>query len=203
MMEPRNTDTNDGPPRPEAFEDEPGAYSWANLHGGKNRDFSASRREYRAQLRHRAGQQERAPGMGGHAEAGYEGSIANRKTVQRGRLRCRPRVRYRLFRRRRPLQTRDGRAGRRMRWTREGAPLKLRYKGRLNRRRRGWRHLRPLCLAWRSRLGRRGSMILPSRLLRQSLCHLCRRCHLRRHLFLRLPKRCSTPGNGLRRGGSR
>ena len=29
-------------------------YSWANLHGAKYRDFSASRREYRAQVRHRA-----------------------------------------------------------------------------------------------------------------------------------------------------
>jgi hypothetical protein len=29
-------------------------YSWANLQGGKYRDFSASRREYRAQMRRRA-----------------------------------------------------------------------------------------------------------------------------------------------------
>jgi cellulose synthase operon protein YhjQ len=29
-------------------------YSWANLHGAKYRDFSGSRREYRAQVRHRA-----------------------------------------------------------------------------------------------------------------------------------------------------
>ncbi len=29
-------------------------YSWANLQGAKYRDFSASRREYRAQVRHRA-----------------------------------------------------------------------------------------------------------------------------------------------------
>ncbi len=33
-------------------------YSWANLHGAKYRDFSASRREYRAQMRHRAAEQE-------------------------------------------------------------------------------------------------------------------------------------------------
>src|SRR5277367_2527111 len=31
-------------------------YSWANLHGAKYRDFSASRREYRAQIRYRAAQ---------------------------------------------------------------------------------------------------------------------------------------------------
>src|SRR5258708_36514296 len=29
-------------------------YSWANLQGAKYRDYSASRREYRAQVRHRA-----------------------------------------------------------------------------------------------------------------------------------------------------
>ena len=33
-------------------------YSWANLHGAKYRDFSASRREYRAQMRHRAAEQQ-------------------------------------------------------------------------------------------------------------------------------------------------
>lgn len=32
-------------------------YSWANLHGAKYRDFSSSRREYRAQLRQRAAEQ--------------------------------------------------------------------------------------------------------------------------------------------------
>jgi cellulose synthase operon protein YhjQ len=32
-------------------------YSWANLHGAKYRDFSASRREYRAQVRHRAAEE--------------------------------------------------------------------------------------------------------------------------------------------------
>jgi cellulose synthase operon protein YhjQ len=32
-------------------------YSWANLEGAKYRDFSANRREYRAQMRHRAAEQ--------------------------------------------------------------------------------------------------------------------------------------------------
>jgi cellulose synthase operon protein YhjQ len=32
-------------------------YSWANVHGAKYRDFSGSRREYRAQVRHRAAQE--------------------------------------------------------------------------------------------------------------------------------------------------
>lgn len=44
-------------------------YSWANLHGAKYRDFSASRREYRAQLRHRAAQQARDQALLTHAEA--------------------------------------------------------------------------------------------------------------------------------------
>src|ERR1700722_15924330 len=44
-------------------------YSWANLHGAKYRDFSASRREYRAQLRHRAAQQVREQALLAQAEA--------------------------------------------------------------------------------------------------------------------------------------
>lgn len=40
--------------QPETPEDVAVLYSWANLHGAKYRDFSASRREYRAQMRHRA-----------------------------------------------------------------------------------------------------------------------------------------------------
>src|SRR5215813_8186018 len=44
-------------------------YSWANLHGAKYRDFSASRREYRAQLRHRAAEQVRQQALLAQAEA--------------------------------------------------------------------------------------------------------------------------------------
>src|SRR6202451_185442 len=44
-------------------------YSWANLHGAKYRDFSASRREYRAQLRHRAAEQVREQELKAQAEA--------------------------------------------------------------------------------------------------------------------------------------
>ncbi len=44
-------------------------YSWANLHGAKYRDFSASRREYRAQLRHRAAEQVREQALMAQAEA--------------------------------------------------------------------------------------------------------------------------------------
>src|SRR5580704_8062647 len=44
-------------------------YSWANQHGAKYRDFSASRREYRAQLRHRAAEQVREQALLAQAEA--------------------------------------------------------------------------------------------------------------------------------------
>ena len=44
-------------------------YSWANLHGAKYRDFSASRREYRAQMRHRAAEQQRQLELKAQADA--------------------------------------------------------------------------------------------------------------------------------------
>ena len=44
-------------------------YSWANLHGAKYRDFSASRREYRAQVRHRAAEELRQSELAAKAEA--------------------------------------------------------------------------------------------------------------------------------------
>jgi len=44
-------------------------YSWANLHGAKYRDFSASRREYRAQVRHRAAEELRRTELNAKAQA--------------------------------------------------------------------------------------------------------------------------------------
>jgi cellulose synthase operon protein YhjQ len=44
-------------------------YSWANLHGAKYRDFSASRREYRAQVRHRAAEELRQTELNAQAQA--------------------------------------------------------------------------------------------------------------------------------------
>ena len=44
-------------------------YSWANLHGAKYRDFSASRREYRAQVRHRVAEELRQAELAAKAEA--------------------------------------------------------------------------------------------------------------------------------------
>jgi len=56
-------------------------YSWANLHGAKYRDFSASRREYRAQLRHRAAEQEREQALRAQAEA--EAAVAAEDAARR------------------------------------------------------------------------------------------------------------------------
>lgn len=57
MMDSRDKDPNDDLPASKSSDDSSALYSWANLHGSKHRDFSALRRE-RAQMRHRASQQE-------------------------------------------------------------------------------------------------------------------------------------------------
>src|SRR5271155_2796596 len=65
-------------------------YSWANLHGAKYRDFSASRREYRAQLRHRAAQQVREQALLAQAEAEAAAAVADsaeRRAVEAARKR--------------------------------------------------------------------------------------------------------------------
>src|SRR5271170_1713135 len=68
-MDSRSTDRIDEPTVAETPEDVAVLYSWANLHGAKYRDFSASRREYRAQLRHRAAEQVREQALLAKAEA--------------------------------------------------------------------------------------------------------------------------------------
>ncbi|MEI9980076.1 MAG: cellulose synthase operon protein YhjQ/BcsQ [Edaphobacter sp.] len=68
-MDSRKTDRIDDPAISETPEDVAVLYSWANLHGAKYRDFSASRREYRAQLRHRAAEQVREQALLAQAEA--------------------------------------------------------------------------------------------------------------------------------------
>jgi cellulose synthase operon protein YhjQ len=68
-MESRGTDRIDDLAVAETPEDVAVLYSWANLHGAKYRDFSASRREYRAQLRHRAAEQVRQQALLAKAEA--------------------------------------------------------------------------------------------------------------------------------------
>jgi cellulose synthase operon protein YhjQ len=68
-MDPRGTDKVEQLDSTETPEDVAVLYSWANLHGAKYRDFSASRREYRAQLRHRAAEQVREQALLAQAEA--------------------------------------------------------------------------------------------------------------------------------------
>lgn len=57
-MDPHEIDPNDDLPTAKVSEGSSALYSWANLHGSKHRDFSATRREPRTQMRHRASQQE-------------------------------------------------------------------------------------------------------------------------------------------------
>jgi cellulose synthase operon protein YhjQ len=54
LMEPRSTEIEDQPTADNPPEDVAVLYSWANLQGAKYRDYSASRREHRAQVRYRA-----------------------------------------------------------------------------------------------------------------------------------------------------
>jgi cellulose synthase operon protein YhjQ len=68
-MDSHGTDRIDELPAADTPEDVAVLYSWANLHGAKYRDFSASRREYRAQLRHRAAEQVRESELKAQAEA--------------------------------------------------------------------------------------------------------------------------------------
>ncbi len=80
-MDSRSTDRTDEPTVAETPEDVAVLYSWANLHGAKYRDFSASRREYRAQLRHRAAEQVREQALLAQAEA--EAAAAAAESVAR------------------------------------------------------------------------------------------------------------------------
>ena len=68
-------------PMAETPEDVAILYSWANLHGAKYRDFSASRREYRAQVRHRAAEELRESELNAQAEA--EAAAAEAERVAR------------------------------------------------------------------------------------------------------------------------
>lgn len=76
-----NKDLSDQSEEPvaETPEDVAILYSWANLHGAKYRDFSASRREYRAQVRHRAAEDLRQQELAAHAEAEAAAAEAEQK----------------------------------------------------------------------------------------------------------------------------
>src|ERR1700716_2458728 len=75
-MDSRSMDKIDEPVVAETPEDVAVLYSWANLHGAKYRDFSASRREDRAQLRHRAAEQVREQALLAQAEAEAAAKVA-------------------------------------------------------------------------------------------------------------------------------
>jgi cellulose synthase operon protein YhjQ len=65
-------------PLSETPEDVAILYSWANLHGAKYRDFSASRREYRAQVRHRAAEELRLQELSAKDQAEQAATDAER-----------------------------------------------------------------------------------------------------------------------------
>ena len=81
-MENRSTERFEELPTVETPEDVAVLYSWANLHGAKYRDFSASRREYRAQLRHRAAEQAREQELRAQASAETAATFAERAVQQ-------------------------------------------------------------------------------------------------------------------------
>ena len=77
-MDTRLTENMDEPLAAETPEDVAILYSWANLHGAKYRDFSASRREYRAQVRHRAAEDLRQAELKAQADAERAAADAER-----------------------------------------------------------------------------------------------------------------------------
>lgn len=78
-MDFRGSDGIDQLPVAETPEDVAVLYSWANLHGAKYRDFSASRREYRAHLRHKAAEEMRETQLKAKVEAERAAEAADSK----------------------------------------------------------------------------------------------------------------------------
>jgi cellulose synthase operon protein YhjQ len=81
-MDSKTNERIDEQPVSETPEDVAILYSWANLHGAKYRDFSASRREYRAQLRHRAAENARELELKAQGEAETAAAEAERVAQQ-------------------------------------------------------------------------------------------------------------------------
>ena len=81
-MDSRSKERIEELPTVETPEDVAVLYSWANLHGAKYRDFSASRREYRAQLRHRAAEQAREQELRAQANAEHAAIFAEQTARQ-------------------------------------------------------------------------------------------------------------------------
>ena len=74
-------ETEQEPPAAGTPEDVAVLYQWANLDGAKYRDFSASRREYRAQVRYRAAQQLRERELLAQAAAEAAAAAAERAAL--------------------------------------------------------------------------------------------------------------------------
>lgn len=81
-MGPHGKDSNEDLPAADASEDASALYSWADLHGAKYRDFSASRREYRIHLKHRAAQQARDHALLAQAETEVAAQREERGSAQ-------------------------------------------------------------------------------------------------------------------------
>src|ERR1700760_3247255 len=77
-MDPREPEKVDEELQPETPEDVAVLYSWAKLQGAKYRDFSASRREYRAQMRLQAAEAQRLEEIRLQQEAEAHASEAER-----------------------------------------------------------------------------------------------------------------------------
>jgi cellulose synthase operon protein YhjQ len=77
-MDGQKLEAVDEQPRAETPEDVAVLYSWANLQGARYRDFSGSRRESRAQMRHRAAQETKEIEKRAQAEAEAAAAIAER-----------------------------------------------------------------------------------------------------------------------------
>ena len=80
-MDSRNIDKVEEQTGSDTPEDVAILYSWANLHGAKYRDFSASRREYRAQVRHRAAESLRERELKAQADAEAAAAAAERSAL--------------------------------------------------------------------------------------------------------------------------
>lgn len=77
-MDGQKPEAVDEQPRTETPEDVAVLYSWANLQGARYRDFSGSRRELRAQMRHRAAQETKETESRAQAEAEAAAATAER-----------------------------------------------------------------------------------------------------------------------------
>src|ERR1019366_7389537 len=81
LMGSRGTEIDDQSTADSTPEDVAVLYSWANLQGAKYRDYSASRREYRAQVRYRGAKALLERELTAHAEAEASAEAAEREAL--------------------------------------------------------------------------------------------------------------------------